>query len=311
MIGRSLILFAELVALFFGVAFLIHLAQRRLGPARLRKWMGGRPISAALKGIAVGFVTPFCTYSAIPLLVGLRRAGVTPAGYVAFIVAAPVLDPVLFGALLIIVGARAAGAYVMVAFAAALGLALIAERAGIARYLKPLTPAAAFTGSVPADRPPSPVDCADPADSDANAPWAGLHQEARTAWIAAAGLLRSLGPVLLLGVAIGLAIEALVPPEAVARLTGNNGPASIPLAAALGTPLYFSTELFVPIADALAGVGVGIGAIVALTIAGAGANLPEFVILGRLAQHRVLAVFVAYVFAIAIIGGALAAILTS
>ena len=52
----------------------------------------------------VGFVTPFCTYSAIPMLVGFRQAGVQPAGYVAFIVAAPVLDPLLFGALVLIVG---------------------------------------------------------------------------------------------------------------------------------------------------------------------------------------------------------------
>ena len=51
-------------------------------------------------------------------------------------------------------------------------------------------------------------------------------------------------------------------------LTGNNSTFSIPSAALLGTPLYFSTELFVPIADSLRGAGVGIGAIVALAIVG-------------------------------------------
>lgn len=305
MIGRSVLLLAELVALFFGVAFAVHLAQRRLGPDRLRRWMGGRPVGAALKGIAVGFVTPFCTYSAIPLLLGLQKAGVSPAGYVGFIVAAPVLDPVLFGALLIIVGGRAAIAYIVVAFTAALGLALIAERADISRFLRPLANVPA--GSGPPTLEDHSTSALRNAQASTNAGWEGLRVETRAARSAAARLLRSLGPVLLVGVAIGLAIEALVPPEAVARLTGNNGPASIPLAAALGTPLYFSTELFVPIADALAGVGVGVGAIVALTIAGSGANLPEFVILGRIAHHRILAVFVAYVFAIAIIGGWLAA----
>ena len=43
----------------------------------------------------------------------------------------------------------------------------------------------------------------------------------------------------------------------------------------LGTPLYFSTELFVPIAHSLEGAALGVGAIVALTICGDGADLPE------------------------------------
>ena len=76
----TLFLVVELTALFIGVSFLVELFQRRLGPEQLRRFLGGRPAIAAVKGIAIGFVTPFCTYSAVPLLVGLRRAGVSPAG---------------------------------------------------------------------------------------------------------------------------------------------------------------------------------------------------------------------------------------
>ena len=60
----TVILVVELAALLVGVAFAVELLQRRLGAERLRRWMGGRPITAALKGIALGFITPFCTYSA-------------------------------------------------------------------------------------------------------------------------------------------------------------------------------------------------------------------------------------------------------
>ncbi len=287
MIADTLVLLVELIALFFGVAFLVHLSQRWLGEERLRRWMGGPPAIAALKGIGVGFITPFCTYSAIPMLLGLRCAGVTPAGYVAFIVAAPVLDPVLFGALILIVGARPALIYVAVAFSAAMTLALVAERIDVARFLKPITSEL----PVPVDGTPS---------------WRGMRPEMGGAVSAAAALLRSLGPILLIGVAIGLAIELLVPPGAVALVAGPDNSFAIPVAAGLGTPLYFSTELFVPIADSLAAVGVGVGAIVALTIAGAGANIPEFVILSKLARSRALVVFVGYVFLVAMVGGLLA-----
>jgi uncharacterized membrane protein YraQ (UPF0718 family) len=273
--------------------------------------MGGRPAVAALKGIAVGFITPFCTYSAVPLLIGLRRAGVPTAGYVAFIVAAPVLDPVLFGALVLIVGLEVALAYLAIAFAAAMTLALVAQHLGIEHRLKPIptsNPASAARRPVPVMANPSTTTRAATTSCDApdHSPWLGWRTESAGAARSAGALFRSFGPLLLAGVAIGLAIEAFVSPETAARVTGENSTFAIPVAAAIGTPLYFSTELFVPIADSLHSAGVGTGAIVALTIAGAGANIPEFVILARLAQTRLIAIFFGYVFAVATTGGVLA-----
>ncbi len=284
MAGTALLV-GELVALLVGVAAALHLLERRVGAARLREWLGGRPLAAALKGIAVGFVTPFCTYSAVPLLIGLRRAGVPTAGWVAFIVAAPILDPVLFGALALIVGIEVAAAYAAVAFAAALTAALAAHAVDLGSRL-PTMPAADGEPGSPA--------------------WRGLRAELPAAGREAARLLRSIGPLLLAGVTVGLAIEALVSPETAAGLTGRASALAIPAAAALGTPLYFHTELLVPVADSLRAAGVGAGALVALTIAGAGANVPEFVVLRRLATSRVIGVFAGYVFAVAVAGGVVA-----
>ncbi len=303
-----IVLLIELVVLLVGVSFLVEILQRRFGPERLRRWMGGRPMAAALKGIVIGFVTPFCTYSAIPLLVGMRRAGVPPAGYVAFISAAPVLDPILFGALWLIVGPTVAVAYVVVTFVAALALALSAQRLGIERHLKPLTNHVTTPQPVHIGAPDALLATEDPTEQrpDSDAPWRGWRTEARGALSASRGLLRSFGPLIVLGVAIGIAIEAVVSPEAAARLTTGSPWIAIPTASALGTPLYFSTELFVPIANSLHVAGIGVGAIVALTIAGAGANIPEFVVLSKMATRSVIATFFAYVFAVAIAGGLLA-----
>ena len=290
MIRDALWLFAELLVLFLGVSFGLALLRRRLGDDRMRSLMGASPITAALRGIAIGFITPFCTYSAIPVLVSLRQAGVTPAGYVAFIVAAPVLDPILFGALAIIVGIPAALTYLAVAFAAALMLALVAEKVDLDRFMKPL---AAGAGSPPGS------------GASERVPWQGLRLEWRPAMGASRALLRTMLPLLVLGIAIGMAITAFLPPDTVARVPGLSSQAAIPAAAAVGVFFYINTELFVPIADALGSAGIGVGAIVALTIAGAGANVPEFVILARLTTRRVLAAFGGYVFAVAIVGGLL------
>lgn len=300
----TIVLLVELTVLFVGVTFLVELLQRRFGPDRLRRWMGGRPLVAACKGIAVGFVTPFCTYSAIPLLIGLRRAGVPPAGYVAFISAAPVLDPILFGALWLIVGPTVAVIYVIVALTAALFLALTAQQLGVERHLLPVE------GGVRARRPvtvggvgSSARDSDDLGCSREPSEWAGWRAESGAALRSARRMVRAFGPLLLAGVAIGVAIEALVAPEAAARVTTGSPWFAIPVASAMGTPLYFSTELFVPIANSLHGAGVGVGAIVALTISGAGANLPEFVVLSKVARPAVVAIFAGYVFAVAMAGG--------
>lgn len=309
MIRSTVLLLVELVILFAGVAFFVELIQRKLGPEKLRAWMGGSPVRAALKGIVIGFITPFCTYSAVPLLVGLRRAGVPPAGYTAFIVAAPVLDPVLFGALILIVGVNVAVTYAVVAFTAALTLALIAQRVGIERFLKPLprVPAVVGAETVSTDHSgPDEAEIEGGCDSTDRSPWQGWRPEVRSATTHTTALLRSFGPLVVLGVAIGLVIETSVSPDTVAGITGDNNSFAIPLAAVLGTPLYFSTELFVPIADSLHAAGIGAGAIVALTIAGAGANVPEFIILSRLAQPRLISIFFGYVFAVAAMGGVLA-----
>ena len=303
-LSGTAVLLAEMVALLLGVTFAVTLLQRRLGDDTIRRWMGGPPRRAALKGIALGFVTPFCTYSAIPVLVGMRQAGVRPAGYAAFIFAAPVVDPALVGVLALIVGPAGAVLYVATAFAAAFLLALIVDAADITPHLKPvpalahapITAAPAPAGSPP---PPIPSTCS----SSGPEPWGGWRREAAAAWRRALALLRGMAWLIAAGVGIGVAISLLVPADAIVGIAGAGNPLAVPVAAAAGVPLYLSTEMLLPIGDALRAGGAGVGAIVALVIAGAGANIPEFALLTKVARGRLVAAFFAYVFAVAVAAG--------
>ena len=305
MSGATLLI-AEMVALLLAVTFAVTLLQRRLGDATIRRWMGGPPRRAALKGIAVGFMTPFCTYSAIPVLVGMRQAGVRPAGYAAFIFAAPVVDPVMISVLAIIIGPAGAAVYVATAFAAAFLLALIVDAVDLAPHLKPV-PALVGSAAPPplAHAEPGPPSPPSSCPSAAEAPWTGWQTEAKAAWRRAVTLLRGMAWLIAAGVGLGLAIGLLVPTDALASIAGTHNPLAVPAAAAAGIPLYFGTELFIPIGDALHAKGAGTGAIVALVIAGAGANIPEFALLTKVARGRVVAAFFAYVFVVATAAGLL------
>ena len=299
-LSGAALLIAEMVALLLAVTFAVTLLQRRLGDATVRRWMGGPPRRAALKGIAVGFVTPFCTYSAIPVLIGMRQAGVRPAGYAAFIFAAPVVDPVMIGVLAIIIGPAGAAVYVATAFAAAFLLALIVDAVDLTPHLKPVPALVGSAAPAPLAHPePGPPSPPSGCTAAAEAPWTGWQTEARAAWRQAVTLLRGMAWLIAIGVGVGLAIGLLVPTDALAGIAGAHNPLAVPAAAAAGVPLYFGTELFIPIGDALHAKGAGTGAIVALVIAGAGANIPEFALLTKVARGRVVAAFFAYVFVVA------------
>jgi hypothetical protein len=79
---------AELVALFLALSFLVGLLQAWLPQEKVRSlFERRRPITGYLVGAALGAVTPFCSYSTIPVLVGLLRTGVPFGPTMAFLFA--------------------------------------------------------------------------------------------------------------------------------------------------------------------------------------------------------------------------------
>jgi uncharacterized membrane protein YraQ (UPF0718 family) len=105
---------------------------------------------------------------------------------------------------------------------------------------------------------------------------------------------------MVVGVLAGIAITEFISTDWIASVAGSNAGTAVPLAALIGIPLYVNAELFIPIGDALHTSGVGLGPIVALTIAGVGASVPEFVMLGRMAQTRLVAGLGLFVLSVAI-----------
>ena len=108
---------------------------------------------------------------------------------------------------------------------------------------------------------------------------------------------------LLLGAAIGAFIYGFFPQDLVVTLAGPGNPWSIPIAAAVGVPMYIRAETVIPISAALVGKGMGVGTVLALIIGGAGASIPEMIILGSMFRKKLLVAFVLNVFAVAVAAG--------
>lgn len=303
-------LLLELATLFFVVAGGVAVAIRRLGLDRLRHVLGGTRLPGAIKGIALGFLTPFCTYSAIPVLIAMLETGVRTSAWAGFLLAAPVLDPLVAVALAVVFGPAVAIAYTALTGAGILAAALLADaagvrprtRAGIGR--RSTAPAASSVAAGPGG-----VACPPDLTTD-RGPWRGWPAEGRDAVAYAWRLLCGMAVPLTIAAALAVIITGVVPRDAIVTVAGPDSPAAVPAAALLGTPLYLSGEAFLPIAAALRQQGMGDGALVALIIAGTGVNLPELTVLGRLLDLRVLMGLVGTIVIIATVAGYLIPALT-
>ncbi|MCL6262614.1 permease [Craterilacuibacter sp. RT1T] len=142
-----------------------------------------------------------------------------------------------------------------------------------------------------------------PMPEKAKLPW-------RQLWREAFGQFRAVFPYLMLGVAIGAFTYGFIPSEWIAAHTGSDKPLAIPLAAVAGIPLYLRAETLIPMASMFALKGMGLGALMALIIGGAGASLTELILLKALFRKQILIAFLVVIIGTAISAGYLFSALT-
>ena len=230
-------------------------------------------------------MTPFCSCSAIPMLMGLLQLGVPFGVAMSFLFASPlgVFNPVVWGLLGALLGPRALLAYVLTTFVAAVLAGMLLDALGLAKYVKKVRIVKGCCESANGDEPLR----------------EGLRPRMRLAAVSAWSLFRQMVPYMLAGVAVGAFIYGFVPDEFLARVAGPGNPFAIPVAAIMGIPMYVRTETMIPIGFALIRKGVSVGAVIALLIGGAGASVPELTMLGGIFKRRLWVAYVLTMFVVA------------
>ncbi|HHY33060.1 MAG TPA: hypothetical protein GX515_08635 [Firmicutes bacterium] len=130
-----------------------------------------------------------------------------------------------------------------------------------------------------------------------------IRRKLGSAFTQAVGLFRQVLPYLILGAAVGSFIYGWVPRELVVRLAGGKNPLAVPIAAAIGVPLYIRAETIIPISSVLIDKGMSLGTVVALILGGAGASIPEVLLLNSIFRRRLVIAFVITIFSAATIAG--------
>ncbi|NYT06102.1 MAG: permease [Methanomicrobiales archaeon] len=291
--GRFFVIIAgELILLFIGISFLVGLLHAYVPEERIRTTLSGRGRgSGNMLGAAFGALTPFCSCSTIPILLGLLDTGVPFGVCMSFLIASPLLNPVILSLLAALIGPVPTAFYAVITFAAAVVIGAVLGRLGYERYVKNVT---LEGGNRRCDCPP-----------ENGATFRERHgPKISGAFAFAVSLFRQVLPYLLLGAGIGAFIYGFVPESLIIGLAGPDNPLAIPVAAVIGVPMYIRAETIIPISAVLLDKGMAIGAVMALIIGGAGASIPEVTLLSAIFERRLVAAFVMTVLGVAILAGA-------
>lgn len=279
-----ILILAELVGLFLAISTLVGLVSEYVPDERLRRWLARKGWRGNFLGAALGSVTPFCSCSTIPMTVGLLRAGVPFGATMSFVLASPLLNPIILTLFLSLLGWKACVVYGAVTFVMAMFCGIILEALGMAKDVRNIRVVGEHT--TPAQL-------------------STFGKKMERAFTGAWDDFRGVLVYLVIGVAIGAAIYGYLPGDIVTWLAGPHNPLAVPLAAIIGVPLYVRAETVIPIAVALTRKGMDTGAVIALIIGGAGMSIPEMSMLAGIFKVRLVTVFVAVVFITAVLTGLL------
>ena len=320
----------ELTVLFIGISFLVGVINEFLPAEKVKNILSAKTGHGYFVGAGLGALTPFCSCSSIPITVGLLKAGAGFGPTMSFLFASPLVNPIIVVLFITAFGPKIAITYSVLALGMAILAGYLLHSFGFEKHIKPdvftkpiesaccssseSTQAGANPGIQNNPFPMAPVlqtvsesaCCASASEAvvtdnphSAGAEsgrWQRIFREAVNQF-------RTFLPYILLGIGVGSILHGFLPKDMVVKYAGPDNPLAIPVAAVIGIPLYVRVSTMIPVSISLIGKGMSLGAVVALVIGGAGASLPEMIMLKGLFRAPILVAFLISVFGIAVSAG--------
>ena len=279
-IKTFVMLFFELLTLFIIVSFIVSLIQQVVSEEKIKRFLSkpNQAISFVL-GMVFGAMTPFCSCSTIPILAGLLNSKVPFGPAVSFLIASPLMNPLMIFMLWALLGWKVAIVYFIVLAIFSILTGFVFSKMNLAETYKGV--------NVKGD------------GFFANKTGSRVKHALNDAW----AFLYPMLPYLFIGVFIGAFIYGFVPETFITIYASGGGIISVFIASIIGIPMYIRPETMLPIAEALASKGMSLGTVVALIIGGAGASIPEVVLLSKLFKKKFVISFVIAILVVAISTG--------
>ncbi|RED28529.1 hypothetical protein BJ123_12256 [Rhodopseudomonas thermotolerans] len=260
------------------IVFAMGMVRSFFSPERTRALLAGRREGVGnVAAAGLGVLTPFCSCSAVPLFIGFVSAGVPLGVTFSFLISAPLVNEVALGLLLALLGWKVALLYLLFGLAVAIVAGMVIGRLHLEGWLEDWV-RALRTDAAPlaAER----LSVSDRIDAGVEA----VRDIVGRVW-----------PWIIAGIAIGAGIHGWVPQGLLAGIMGREAWWSVPAAVAIGIPMYSNAAGIVPVVEALLGKGAALGTTLAFMMSVTALSAPELIILRKVLNVRLIAVFVAVV----------------
>ena len=251
--------------------FVIGFIRTWLPEGRLKRWMGSRGILSNFIAALFGAITPFCSCSSIPIFISLLKAGVPLGVTFSFLITSPIINEYL---VILMIGEF--GLPVTIAY---IGSGLLIGTLG-----------GAVLGKLKLEKHLE-ADIIASAHEDSTAIKHTLTTRLRYGWDESLSVIKQIWLWVIVGVGIGAFIHNYIPKETIHSLMEATGIFSVPIATALGVPMYGSCAAIVPIAVVLFQKGIPLGTALAFMMAMAALSLPEAIMLRRTMHLKLIGIY--------------------
>ncbi len=292
--------FLELSVLFLGISFFVEILNIYMNPKKVQKVLSSKK-SGYLIASLLGAITPFCSCSSVPLTMGLIKAKAGFGPIMTFLFTSPLLNPILVVVFYISFGLEITLVYSLIALSASLLAGVTLEKLGFEKYIK--NNESEKTNGSRFSLKKEDVSCCSSSESPKELSFiTTLKQKVFNKSIVLKTWKQfiSFVPYIAIGIAIGAFVHGFVPEDIITKYASSDNIFAVPFSALIGVPLYIRADMMVGLAPELIDKGVNMGSVLALTIAGAGASLPEMIMLKKIFKLPIMIFFVTTVFTMAI-----------
>ncbi|MGC8979187.1 permease [Caldisericum sp.] len=256
------------------IIFVISIIRSYFPPEKTRKILSHKKefmgnILAALLGV----VTPFCSCSAVPLFIGFVEAGVPLGVTISFLISSPMVNEVAVVLLLGLFGWKITAVYIgtglLVAILGGFIIGKLKLKKWVEEYVYKFK-----TGQTMEIK------------------YKSFKERLEYARWNTVDILKRVWFYIIIAIGIGGFIHGYVPDDFLAQYASKGNPFAVPIAVALGVPLYSNAAGVLPVVYALMEKGMSIGTALAFMMAVTALSLPEMIILRKVLKIQLLAVFV-------------------
>jgi uncharacterized membrane protein YraQ (UPF0718 family) len=256
------------------IIFFVSIVRSFFPPEKTKKLLSHkRAFIGNIMAALLGIVTPFCSCSAVPVFIGFVEAGVPLGITFSFLISSPMVNEIALVMLWGLFGWQVAAVYMAAGLAVAVFGGLIIGRLKlenlVEEYVYQVKVAAADLAQL------------------------GWRDRALQALNYTGQVLRRVWIFVVAGIAVGGFIHGYAPEDFLAKWAGRDSLLAVPVAVAIGVPLYSNAAGTIPIVHALMEKGMSMGTVLAFMMAVTALSLPEMIILRNVLKPKLIGIFAA------------------